>query len=212
MLKQSWTDGIHDLMETLTCRVRVLSLMHLREVSTELFDANMSVMETLQSLIDMGLIVGEVWCVPTCSIGESPLFEWSPSQPAPDCLALEAQVQGRWHQTEDAVPVIAASHAAARIFGSSGGGMPPEHHRSHDLLLSAVYIQYRQRLPHLAQNWLGEDAVALAERGVKNPDAFLFDEEGNTIRVVESAGRYSQNQLESFHEHCRLAGLAYELW
>ena len=212
MLKQSWTDGIHNLVETLTCRVRVLSLPHLREVSNELCDANMGVTETLQSLIDTGLIVGEVWRVPTCSIGDEPLFEWSPNQPAPDCLALEAKVQGRWLQSEETIPVIAATHASARMFGSAGGGMPPEHHRSHDLLLSAVYIRYRKRLPQLSQNWLGEDAVTGAERGVKNPDAFLFDEHGNTIRVVESAGRYSQNQLESFHEHCRLAGLAYELW
>ena len=123
MLKQSWTDGIHNLVETLTCRVRVLSLPHLREVSNELCDANMGVMETLQSLIDTGLIVGEVWRVPTCSIGDEPLFEWSPNQPAPDCFALEAKVQGRWHQSEDAVPVVAATHVAARMFGSSGGGI-----------------------------------------------------------------------------------------
>lgn len=60
--------------------------------------------------------------------------------------------------------------------------------------------------------WHGEDAVVIAERGVKNPDAFLMKVDGQVNRVIESAGRYSLKQLESFHQHCQTAELPYELW
>ena len=85
-------------------------------------------------------------------------------------------------------------------------------HRNHDLLLAAVYIRYRTKKPELAALWHGEDAVAIAERGVKNPDALLIDDAGHVTRVIESAGRYSLRQLESFHRHCQTAELPYELW
>ncbi len=54
--------------------------------------------------------------------------------------------------------------------------------------------------------------MPVAERGVKNPDAFLIDNRGEPRRVIESAGAYSQMQVESFHRHCQQAGLPYELW
>ena len=79
-------------------------------------------------------------------------------------------------------------------------------------MLAGVYVRYRTIEPELANTWLGEDAVEIAERGVKNPDAFLFDDEENVTRVIESAGRYSLEQIESFHRHCQSAELPYELW
>ena len=82
----------------------------------------------------------------------------------------------------------------------------------HDLLLSEVFVLYRRRLPKLAECWVGEDAMPLAERGVKNPDAFLLDDEYQPRRVIESAGSYSQKQVDTFHDYCRQCRLPYELW
>jgi len=130
----------------------------------------------------------------------------------PELSQIAEVVQTRWDVPAEPTPVVAATHKAARLFGSSAGGLPPMNHRNHDLLLAGVYVRYRLVEPELADTWLGEDAVAIAERGVKNPDAFLFDDEGNVARVIESAGRYSMKQLESFHRHCEAAELPYELW
>jgi hypothetical protein len=67
-------------------------------------------------------------------------------------------------------------------------------------------------LPQLIDYWIGEDALPVAEYGVKNPDAFLFDEEWQPRRVIESAGSYSQKQVATFHEFCRVSRLPYEMW
>lgn len=211
-LERTWTAGIHDLMETLTCRVRVLSLQQVQRGWAEVFGSRQAPRLVMERLIKTGLIEGDVWHVPPSPIGDGPLVTWSPGQSCPDLMALETRVQRRWHATPLPTPVIAATQPAARLFGSSTGDLPPENHRNHDLLLASVYIRYRCSQPEFATSWLGEDGIGRAERGVKNPDAFLIDDHGQVVRVVESAGRYSLKQLESFHQHCQRAALAYELW
>lgn len=212
MPAQTWTPAIYDLLETLNCRVRILSLAHIHQGWNYQFDSSAALVDAIMQLVDAGLLVGDLWSLPASPIGEQPLAAWAPRQMAPDLVQIAAVVQTRWNEPPQATPVVAATHKAARLFGSSAGGLPPTNHRNHDLLLSGVYIGYRTSNPKLANSWLGEDAVAIAERGVKNPDAFLFDDEGNVTRVIESAGRYSLDQLESFHQHCQSAELPYELW
>ncbi len=212
MFQRTWTPAIYDLMETLTCRVRLLSLSHVHKGWQSQFGSSKAVVNAVRQLVDAGMIVGDVWEMQASPIGERPLASWMPKQATPDFVRIEELVRNRWDETRQPTPVVAASHRAARLFGASAGGLPPVNHRNHDLLLSAVYLHYRTTQPELARAWLGEDAVSMAERGVKNPDAFLFDEKGHIVRVIESAGRYSLKQLESFHLHCQSADLPYELW
>jgi len=212
MPAQTWTPAIYDLLETLNCRVRLLSLTHIHQGWSHQFDSPAALVDAITQLVDAGLLVGDLWSLPASPIGEQPLAVWTPRQTAPDLVQVADVVQARWNKPPQPTPVVAATHKAARLFGSSAGGLPPLNHRNHDLLLSEVYIRYRMTNSKLANSWLGEDAVAIAERGVKNPDAFLFDDEGNITHVVESAGRYSLGQLESFHQHCQSAELPYELW
>ncbi|MEM6467932.1 MAG: hypothetical protein AAF802_00075 [Planctomycetota bacterium] len=212
MIQRTWTTPIYDLMETLTCRVRLLSLAHVHRVWADQFGSSGAVIDVIQRLVEAGLIVGDVWSLPASPIGEEPLASWTPQHATPDFVRIAEVVLERWSKPPTPTPVIAATHKAARLFGSSAGGLPPTNHRNHDLLLAGVYVRYRAIEPKLADTWLGEDAVAVAERGVKNPDAFLFDGEGNVTRVIESAGRYSLDQIESFHRHCQSAELPYELW
>ena len=212
MIQQTWTTPIYDLMETLTCRVRLLSLAHVHRVWADQFGSSGAIIDVIQRLLDAGLIVGDVWNLPASPIGEEPLASWTPRHAAPDFGRIAEVVRDRWDLNPSPTPVVAATHKAARLFGSSAGGLPPTNHRNHDLLLAGVYVRYRTIEPELANTWLGEDAVEIAERGVKNPDAFLFDGEGNVTRVIESAGRYSLEQIESFHRHCQSAELPYELW
>jgi hypothetical protein len=212
MVERTWTPAMYDLMESLTCRVRLLSLAHVHQGWAEQFRYSGGVVVAIQRLVNAGLIVGDVWNLPRSPIGEEPLAAWTPLHAAPEFVRITEVVQTRWDNPTQPTPVVAATHKAARLFGSSAGGLPPTNHRNHDLLLAGVFIHYRTNEPELAETWLGEDAVAIAERGVKNPDAFLFDNEGNVTRVIESAGRYSLDQIESFHRHCQSAQLPYELW
>lgn len=212
MIERSWTPAIYDLIETLTCRVRLLSLTHVHRGWAAQFGCSAAIAGTISQLVDVGLIVGDVWHLPPSPIGKQPLAVWKPQQTAPDLRQIAAVVQARWNEPMQAIPVVAATHKAARLFGSSAGGLPPANHRNHDLLLADVYVRYLTTEPQVAAMWHGEDAVGIAERGVKNPDAFLMQVDGQVNRVIESAGRYSLKQLESFHQHCQTAELPYELW
>lgn len=212
MVIPTWNVGIVDLLETLTSRVRVLSLRHLQRGWEEQFGGPKAVVDAVHRLIAADLVVGDVWNVQPSPIRRNPIIAWSPRDAEPNLVQAEPVVRNRWDRKPVPTPVVAATDRAARLFGSRGFGLPPENHRNHDLLLSSVYLRYRTCHPELGKNWLGEDAVQIAEHGVKNPDAFLFDDSGDVVRVIESAGRYSLDQLHSFHRHCKTAGLSYELW
>ena len=108
--------------------------------------------------------------------------------------------------------VWVVSSATAAIFGSTARRLPPPEHYDHDLRLASVYVHYRTMYPRLARQWIGEHALPKAGYRIKDPDAFLRNQNGQVFRVVESAGRYSPAQVESFHEHCAEYDLPYELW
>ena len=105
-----------------------------------------------------------------------------------------------------------AAPLAANLLGSTSCGLPKPEHRDHDLLLAAVYVHYRTQHPKTAALWIGEHVLTKAGYRIKDPDAFLRDEQGRILQVIESAGRYSSAQVESFHEHCAELSLPYELW
>lgn len=212
MIYQRWSPGVHDLIESLTCRIRVLSLNQIQQGWRQQLGPAKAVLETIELLVKAGLLQGDVWTVQASPINGRPICHWSQGNETPDLIPVHQVIQERWNHPRMPTPVVAATHRAARLFGSSTGGLPPANHRNHDLLLSEVYLRYRDALANTGVIWVGEDAMVLAERGIKNPDAFLVNKEGEVVRVIESAGKYSISQLESFHKHCESEQLAYELW
>lgn len=203
----SWDQTEINVMETLCCKVRVLSEDQIvRACGRQAID------ETIATLIHADLIRCERWTVTLPVIGEAPSMTWKPEQPEPDAWKLSQGFRSRWDRQPVLVTAFMATERAGRLFGSRSGHPIREIERGHDLLLAEVYLLYRERLPELAAAWLGEDALPLAERGVKNPDAFLFDDSDRPRRVIESAGSYSQKQVETFHRYCKTARIPYELW
>ena len=166
----------------------------------------------LCQLVESGLVTKSEWNVVPPPIDECPAFTWRPADAAPDGWRLSKQFRLRWKQPTRPIDVFQATVKAGRLFGSLCGSMIRTIEQQHDLLLSQVFVLYHERLPQLVPFWVGEHAMPVAERGVKNPDAFLIDNRGEPRRVIESAGAYSQEQVESFHRHCQQAGLPYELW
>lgn len=137
---------------------------------------------------------------------------WRVGEPSPDAWRVSLAARARWRRPTSRQAVFQATELAARLFGSTAGRPSRTYERQHDLLLAEVFVRYREELPLLAGYWVGEEALPKAEYGVKNPDAFLIDDESRPRRAIESAGAYSQQQVETFHEYCRLARLPYELW
>jgi len=76
MIEQSWTDGIRNLMETLTCRVRVLTLSHIHTGWNESFGSSTLTNESVERLVRAELLVGDVWNVPESPIGDQRLAQW----------------------------------------------------------------------------------------------------------------------------------------
>lgn len=201
-----------DLLRTLTRRVRVIERRRVAAAWWTEAPTSRRAHRRVEQLIKAEWLESHLVNVhPPLSV-DRPLFAWQPNgrSPEPDDVALACR--SRW--TSAAVPteVLVASPKSATLFGSSARGMPPAEHLNHDLRLAAVYLHYRAQLPQLAVLWRGEHCFGKAGYRIKDPDAFLVDETGRVRRVIESAGRYSPEQVESFHQHCVEYDLPYELW
>lgn len=141
-----------------------------------------------------------------------PLAAWRPGQAQPDPETVSQQSRKRWSQAAVAMEVFVASPLTASLMGSTARGLPRAEQWDHDLLLASVFGLYQRRDPSVIADWLGEHALPKAGYRIKDPDAFLVDPDGRIHRVIESAGRYTPDQVESFHEHCAERELPYELW
>lgn len=206
-----WTPRDLDIVETLTRRVRLLSLAQIQAIWWNGTTSTRTVRRRLMKLVQADLlqqfIVNAEALIPT-----APLLSWTPGMPTPDCVAVSRQAKTRWNQVATPHELYVASPRSANLYGSMAGQLPPLHHRDHDLLLGHVYVVYRTQRPDVAPLWVGEDSRPKAGFRVKDPDAFLVSRGGQIQRVIESAGRYSSAQCRSFHEHCAARRLPYELW
>lgn len=207
----TWSPLELELMTALACQVRVLSELQIQQGWKSQCSIN-ELRASVSKLVEAKLVEQHTWTVAPPQIGNAPLHTWKPGHVKPDTWRLSQTCRSRWNRLPEKMTVYQATELAGRLFGSRAGHATRIIEQRHDLLLAEVFILYRTRLPELAKRWLGEDAVLMAEHGVKNPDAFLMDDECVPRRVIESAGSYSQTQVETFHEYCRVSRIPYELW
>ena len=207
-----WTKRELDIVETLTRRVRLLSIPQVKQIWWPEVGTTRQVHTRLRRLIVGGLLHRvSLNAHPLLPI-QKPLASWQPGHPEPHFDTTSVRARNRWTGPPIRHEVVFASRQAANLFGSSAGRLSSLTHRDHDLLLGEVYVLYRTSRSGEASLWLGEDARPKAGYRIKDPDAFLIDNYGKTLRVIESAGRYGPTQCESFHWHCVQYGLPYELW
>ena len=208
----AFTERDHDLLETLTHRVAMLTTRHTAALWWPKAENQRAMLRRLGRLTKCGWI--ECYIInahPPLPVIR-PLFVWKPGKADPDCERLSQQSRTRWSMAALPTEVWVASSATAATFGSTARRLPPPEHYDHDLRLASVYVHYRTMYPRLAGQWIGEHALPKAGYRIKDPDAFLRNRNGQVLRVVESAGRYSPAQVQSFHEHCVEYDLPYELW
>ena len=207
-----WTQRDIDIVETLTRRVRVLSLTQISAIWWAAAGSHRVTRRRLRRLVSGDLVVRTtVNAVPIQPVYR-PLFEWREGNREPNPRHVSADARTRWNKAPVPTEVYLASRRAASLFGSTAGHLPRVEQIDHDLLLAEVYVLYRRYRPAESERWIGEDTRPKAGFRIKDPDAFLISREGQTTRVIESAGAYSPRQIESFHQHCLEQSLPYELW
>ena len=200
-----------DLLDTLTLRVRLLTLRQVTELWWPTGENQRCARRRLECLATAKLVeIHRVNAHPLLPV-RSPLFAWQPGDADPDCEQL-AESCKRWIRPAVPMTVCVAAPLAANLLGSTACGVPHRDHRNHDLRLASVYAAYRRQKPLLAALWVGEHGLPKAGHRIKDPDAFLRRKDGRVVRVIESAGRYSEVQVQSFHDHCEANELPYELW
>ncbi len=207
-----WTTRDLDIVETLTRRVRLLTVQQVACIWWPSTSHVRIVRRRLRRLTGAGLLHRTIVNIHPLLRLKRPLFSWSPGNGEPDFEEVSTRARTRWGRPGTPAEVYWASPVAANLLGSTAGKFPELSHRDHDLLLSQVYVLYRRDRPAEARQWTGEDALGKAGYRIKDPDAFLMDERKTRLLVIESAGRYSAKQIKSFHQHCVENKLPYELW
>jgi hypothetical protein len=211
-MTSSWATPDLDIVETLTRRVRLLSIRQIARIWWPQAGSLRVVRRRLRRVAQSGLLARAIVNVHPLLNLSQPLARWTPGGEVPDFQEVSLQARSRWQSASTPQEIFSATRLAANLYGSSAGALPDLTHRDHDLLLGQVYVIYRKAGSAEVCDWVGEDALPKAGYRIKDPDAFLVDSDGNMTRVIESAGRYSFRQVESFHEHCVEHGLPYELW
>lgn len=211
-MSRVWSAPELDVLDALTRRVRLMTIRQVSDIWWPQCAAQSETSRQLKRLRQASLIQRSVIVAHPRLAPRRPVVSWEPGGPTPDLAAATHRIRLRWNQTPEPIEVYWASEQAANLFGSAARSMAGPCHRDHELLLSDVFVFYRMREPQLARRWGGESIFPKAGFRIKDPDAFLFDDDGNVCRVIESAGRYGLAQVRTFHRHCVENQLPYELW
>lgn len=210
---QSWTSRDIQIVEALTLKTRVMTLDQIARLwwpksKNGASDAKKRILKLRKA----GCI--ERYQINTHPIISmvSPVTQWRPNLEVPDFSSVAWKLKQRWILTHTPTWVFVATRRAANLFGSFGGKLKDPLQVTHDIHLSEVYLKYSFEFPGQADRWVGEDAFLKAGHGIKDPDAFLLDENGTITKVVEFGGKYSADRVEQFHRHCEERELEYELW
>ena len=215
MKRFSFTDRDLDLIETITRRVRLLTYPQIAAIWWPTTVARQSGQRRVSELVREGWLEHRTILAHPPQTVDLPVLCWSPEMKfamQKDITNVGHHVRSRWSRPAVPAQVYVASNKAANLFGSTAYGFPSREHWNHDLHLAAVYVHYRRRFPDRARQWIGEHALPKAGYRIKDPDAFLVDENRRVVRVIESAGKYCQKQLEQFVKHCYRRKVAFELW
>ncbi|MFT4556160.1 MAG: hypothetical protein ACI92S_001500 [Planctomycetaceae bacterium] len=201
-----------ELLEALTLRIRVLSIDQISRTwwpdSATAETANRRV----RQLVDAGYLSR----VSLMAHPETPVHEavcvWTQDDVVPDFGAVAWRLNSRWLEPLINTDCVIATRFAGRFFGGYGGRKPRRAETTHDLHLSAVFLQMRTNQPRRSASWSSEEErKKAAGHGEKLPDAIVSD--GKCKTAIELGGKsYDREKLEGFHKFCVEQNLSYEIW
>lgn len=199
------------IVRALTMQVRVLSHDQIARAwfTRATTTASSSAQDVVEELITAKLIQSQHFEVHPLLPLRHPLFAWEAGTAAPtdDQLRLVArESQRRWKDAYVDLELLTATKRAHRMFGTF---VDTRHLKlcevTHDYHLAEVYVRRVTQQPASARQWRGEGGfpkLGLAIRGLKDPDAFLLNRDGEAERIIEFAGSYDEEHILRFHRHC----------
>ena len=207
-----FTNRDQEISDALTQRVRLFSQ---RQIADSWFNGEVvNARRRLTRLAQQALLARlTVHARPAPPI-DAPLVQWRPNDPTPAFGPIAYRCQQRWrHRPPRPTTAWLATERTAQIFGGVGrGDLKNPLQATHDLGVAAVWLRLREVSPQWAMAWQSEDLLAHTRRGEKLPDAFIVDQAGQVLWVIEFAGGYDTERIEAFHRDCATRELPYQLW
>lgn len=201
-----------EIIETLTLRLRVMSVRQVRELWWSTSDSSDGVRRRLTRLQWHGYVsVCEVQAHPTLPV-TVPLMTWSPGEAVPDFEMLSTRVNARWSQPAVSMTVVIATEASGHLMGCRAGRLPSDEHLDRDLRLASLYVDWRQTNNHRAIEWKNKRTLTAKDLTCCSPDVMLQAREGRIHEAIDAAGRWSVRQFENLHLDCVQRQLKYEVW
>ena len=198
------------ILRALAMQVRVLSRDQIvRGWFSTRPDGDLQAKDAIERLQSEDLVCSQRFEVHPLLPLSQPLFAWSPKSKTPtnaQIRDLAEAFQSRWTAALVPIELFLATKRAYHLFGSF---VDARHLKlceaTHDYHLGEVFVRYLSTVSGSNVTWWGEAAfpkMGLELKGVKDPDAFILNEKGEALRVVEFAGSYDEEHLNKFHMHC----------
>lgn len=206
------TDRDREVLSALAVKVRLFSQ---RQLSDHFFHGDLAnVRRRMHRLAEAELVTSVSVLARTLPLLEKPLASWQLTDPTPDFGAIAHRCQQRWKGLAARnVTAWMATEQTAQLFGGRRRGqLAHGTQATHDLGVSEVWLRFRSVAPLWATAWQGEDAMAETRTGEKLPDAFIVDQTGVVMRIIEFAGAYDTERVRAVHQDCVSRNLAYQLW
>ena len=206
------TDRDYDIVSALTQKVRLFSL---RQLAAAWWDGELAnTRRRLNVLVSIRLVQRISVRARSLPALTAPVAAWQPQQPAPDFGHIAHQLQDRWvrRAVRTATAFIATERAARLIGGTARVTLKQPIQATHDLGVAQVWLHVRRDCPARADAWRGEDLMAHTRHDQKRPDAFLVDDDGQTVAVIEFGGSYDARRVRDFHNDCLTRNLPYQIW
>lgn len=201
-----------ELLEALTLRIRVLSVEQISRSWWQSSATSETASRRIRQLVDGGYLSRlSLMAHPETPVTEA-VCVWRQHEQIPDFGAVAWQLNSRWPDPLVNTDCVIATRFAGRFFGGYGGRKPRRAETTHDLHLSAVFLQMRTNQPERAVTWSSEEERKKdAGHGEKLPDAIVSD--GDRRTAIELGGKsYDREKLADFHAFCVEQNLDYEIW
>ena len=202
-----------EILETLAYRVRFFSLEQICRTWWSGSGVDCSTAQRrLNRLVKAGWLVHSVVSVPPELELEGPVFCWSPGDEEPDFYKLAWAFQKRWRELPRNTHIYYVGPAARRRFGGRAGGPKRLTQIRHDLHIGTVYLRLMETTSDVVNRWISEDDLAKERKDQKLPDGLLRATATEPEIVIEFAGAYDAEHIQSFHVDCLERSVRYQLW
>ncbi len=209
----SWTKRDEEILYAMSTQVRIFTEEQL--ISTYWKPGSDPGRKRVALLRKAGLLNRHRVQVNTLPQMREPVLRWRPGEPVPrNEEEISYKLCSRWTKVTSSTVVYVASQKTANLFGRTSRyqGLPGALEIAHDLCLTEIFCNYRRANPELISKWMGEDAIP-KRHGVKAPDAWLLEGDGQPIRLIEQGGHYSAMRIaESLGYAVNELNVEFELW